>query len=266
MKRHQPNGLAYYTFEALDAFPELLHAITTRHGGVSTGPWASLNLTNGTGDQPAAVEENLRRLANVLGLQRSDLVSPTQRHTANVRRVNRRDRGRVFDGYDILITDEPDVPLLLRYADCTPILIYDPTHRAIAVVHSGWRGTVQGAARAAVEAMREQFGSRPSAMIAAIGPAIGPCCYEVGQDVVDAVSAAFDRSQGLLPIRPGGRRHFDLWAANRRLLSTAGVGKIIVAETCTACHTDEFYSYRAEGGRTGHFGAVMMLKDQTEQL
>ncbi len=261
MIRHQPNGLAYYTFEVLDAFPELLHAITTRHGGVSTGPWASLNLTNGTGDRREAVEENLRRVADILGLRRADLVSPNQRHTANVRRVGRGDRGQVFEGYDILITDEPGVPLLLRYADCTPILVYDPAHRAMAVVHSGWRGTVQGAARAAVEAMRDQFGSRPDEMIAAIGPAIGPCCYQVGQDVVDAVTAAFAGARELLPKQPDGSYHFDLWAANRRLLTEAGIRQIVMAEMCTACRTDEFYSYRAERGRTGHFGAVMMLRD-----
>lgn len=263
MIRHQPNGLAYYTFEALDAFPEMLHAITTRHGGVSTGPWASLNLTNGTGDRREAVEENLRRVAEVLGLQRADLVSPNQRHTANVRRVGRGDRGRVFNGYDALITDEPGVPLLLRYADCAPILLYDPAHRAIGVVHSGWRGTVQGATRAAVEAMRDQFGSRPAEMIAAIGPAIGPCCYQVGQDVVTAVTTVFERPWELLPQQPGGAYHFDLWAANRRLLTEAGIRQVLMAKMCTACRTDEFYSYRAARGRTGHFGAVMMLKDGT---
>lgn len=265
MIRHQPNGLAYYTFAALDAFPELLHAITTRHGGVSTGPWASLNLTNGTGDRREAVEENLRRVADVLGLQRADLVSPNQRHTANVRRVHRHDRGRIFEGYDILVTDEPGMPLLLRYADCAPILIYDPAHRAIGVVHSGWRGTVLGAARAAVEAMRNQFGSKPAEMIAAVGPAIGPCCYQVGQDVADAVAATFAHAQELLPKQPDGSLHFDLWAANRRLLAAAGIRQIVMAEMCTACRTDEFYSYRAERGRTGHFGAVMMLKDGAEQ-
>jgi len=265
MIRHQPDGVAYYTFEELDAFPELRHAISTRHGGVSTGPWASLNLTKGTGDRPEAVEENLRRLADALKLERGALVSPNQRHTANVRRVYRRDGGRVFDGYDILITDEPGVPLLLRFADCTPILIYDPVQRAIAVVHSGWRGTVQGAVRVAVEAMQAHFQSNPAALRAAIGPAIGPCCYEVGQDVVDAVTGVFERPGELLPKQPGGRHRFDLWAANRRLLAQAGVRHIVLAEMCTACRTDEFYSYRAEQGRTGHFGAVMMLREGTER-
>ncbi len=256
--------MAYYTLDALDAFPELIHAVTTRHGGVSTGQWASLNLTKGTGDDPAAVDENLRRVCAALGLRREDLVSPNQRHTANVRRVYRQDRGRVFDGYDILITDEPGVPLLLRYADCTPILIYDPSHHALAVVHSGWRGTVQAAARAAVEAMRREFDSRPADMIAAIGPSIGPCCYEVGDEVADAVRATFARADGLLSSPNGGWRHFDLWAANRRWLLEAGVGHIEMAETCTACRTDEFYSHRRERGKTGHFGAVMGLREMRE--
>lgn len=262
MNRHLSNGLAYYTFEALDAFGELVHAVTTRHGGVSTGQWSSLNLTTGTGDDPAAVEENLRLTSNALGLRREDLVSPNQRHTANVRRVGAGDRGRVWPHTDALITDEPGVPLLLRFADCTPILIYDPTRRALALVHSGWRGTVQAAGRAAVEALAAEFGSRPADMIAAIGPSIGPCCYEVGEDVTDAVRAAFAQPEGLLP-KPngGGRHHFDLWSANHALLHEAGVGQIELAAICTACRTDEFYSYRRERGRTGHFGAVMGLRE-----
>lgn len=260
MNRHLSNDLAYYTFDALDAFGELIHAVTTRHGGVSSAQWRSLNLTKGTGDDPAAVEENLRRACAALSLRREDLVSPNQRHTANVRRVARADRGQIFVGYDILITDEPGVPLLLRFADCTPVLIYDPAQCALAVVHSGWRGTVQAAGRAAVEALAAEFGSRPANMIAAIGPSIGPCCYEVGDDVTAAVRAAFARPDTLLPTPNGGRRHFDLWAANRHWLHEAGVRRIEVAELCTACRTDEFYSYRRELGKTGHFGAVMALR------
>lgn len=260
MNRHQTNDVAYYTFDALDAFGELIHAVTTRHGGVSTGQWSSLNLTKSTGDDPEAVEENLRRVSGAFALRREDLISPNQRHTANAARVGQADRGRILAGYDILVTDEPGTPLLLRYADCTPVLIYDPTHRALALIHSGWRGTVQAAGRVAVETLSREFGSRPGDMVAAIGPSIGPCCYEVGDEVTDAVRAAFTRADGLLPSLNGGRRHFDLWAANRRWLQEAGVGRIELAEVCTSCHTDDFYSHRREQGRTGHFGAVMALR------
>jgi YfiH family protein len=236
--------------------------VTTRHGGVSTGHYASLNLSNGLGDDPAAVDENLGRACAALRIPREHLVSPSQRHTANVRRVGAADRGRIWPNYDTLITDEPGVPLLLRFADCTPMLIYDPPHHALALVHSGWRGTIHAAARVAVEALVREFESNPGEMIAAIGPCIGPCCYEVGDEVTDAVRAVFDRPDELLPRRHGDRRHFDLWAANRRWLIEAGVRRIEISGVCTACRTDEFYSHRAEGGKTGHFGAAMMLVDK----
>jgi len=260
VKRHQHNGIAYYTFESLDRFDELIHAITTRHGGISVGRYSSLNLTTGTGDDPAAVGENLERVCAALNLRRADLVSPNQRHTANVRRIEQTDRGQVYTGYDVFVTNQPGVPILLRYADCTPVLIYDPVHRATAVVHSGWRGTVQGATRAAVEALGREYGSRPADLVAGIGPSIGPCCYEIGEEVANAVRAAFDRADELLPVRSGkSRRHLDLWAANQRWLAEAGVRQIEVAGLCTACRVDEFYSYRIEG-KTGHFGAVMALR------
>jgi len=261
LNRHQRDTLVYYTFPALERYGELLHAVTTRHGGVSGGPYSSLNLTRAVGDAPEAVEENLRRVAGTLGFRREDLVSPTQRHTANVHRVSRGDRGSICDGCDTLITDAPGVPVLLRFADCTPVFLYDPAHGAFAVVHSGWRGTVQAAASAAVHALTDAFGSRPADLVAAIGPSIGPCCYEVGPDVADAVQDVFDLPHELLPSSGNGRLHFDLWAANRRLLEEAGVGQIEVAGLCTSCRVDEFYSHRRENGKTGHFGAIMYLRE-----
>jgi YfiH family protein len=259
VNRHQLNGVAYYTFPSLAVFGELIHGITTRHGGVSVGPYASLNLSNGQGDDPAAVHENVRRACATLGIAAEHLVSPKQQHTANVRRVAAADRGKVIPNCDVLITNEPAVPLLLRYADCTPVLIYDPDRHALALVHSGWRGAVLAAPRAAVAALAAEFGSRPADLVAVLGPSIGPCCYEVGDEVVDTVRFVFDRPEGLLPGRLSGRRRFDLWAANERWLQEAGVRRVEVAELCTACRTDEFYSHRVERGRTGHFGAVMGL-------
>jgi polyphenol oxidase len=238
---------------------KLFTASLPGHGGVSTGPWSSLNLTKSNGDDPDLVEENLHRTATAFGVVRADLVSPNQRHTANAAVVGAADRGRVLANTDTLVTCEPGVPVLLRYADCTPVLLYDPRHRAFAVIHSGWRGTVAGAVPAAIAAMREAFGTEPGDLVAGIGPAIGPCCYEVGEEVVTAVRIAFERPEDLLPRNGSTRRHFDLWAANRRWLEEARVGHVEVAETCTACHMDEFFSYRGSKGRTGHFGALMML-------
>ena len=225
----------------------------------SAAPYQSLNISKGLGDDPLAVEENIRRVSAAMGVPREHVISPNQRHTANVCQVDENDRGRVCAGYDALITDRPGVPLLLRYADCTPVLVYDPPHHALAVIHSGWRGTVQGIVKCTLEAMSRAYGSRPAELVAAIGPSIGPCCYEVGAEVEAAVQGAFDQPTTLLPQNRSGRRHFDLWAANRRWLSDAGVRQIETAELCTACHTDDFYSHRAEHGRTGHFGAIMKL-------
>lgn len=261
MIRNENAGIVYHAFEILAPYDEVVHGITARHGGVSTGPWASLNLTKGSGDDPEHVEENLRRVSAAFGVSRADLVSPNQRHTANAARVGAADRGRILTNTDTLLTDEPGVPILLRYADCTPVMLYDPRHRALAVIHSGWRGTVAGAIPAAISAMAKAFETRPADLVAGIGPAIGPCCYEVGDEVVEAVRSTFREPERLLPRNGNARRHFDLWSANRAWLLEAGVRQVEVAECCTACHMDEFFSYRGGQGRTGHFGALMVLRD-----
>lgn len=260
MNRHESAGVVYYTFESFDGYGDIIHGITTRHGGVSTSHWSSLNLTKGNGDDPLAVEENLRRAAGALGVSPEDLVSPNQRHTARAQQVGRAERGRIISETDTLFTNEQGVPILLRYADCTPVLLYDPARHACAVIHSGWRGTVAGAIPAAIHALAQAFGSRPQDLVAGIGPCIGPCCYEVGNDVVDAVRGVFDRAEALLPRNGGDRRHFDLWTANLRWLVESGVRRVELSGVCTACHKDEFFSHRAGRGRTGHFGALMMLR------
>jgi YfiH family protein len=260
MIRRQAGEVVYYTFESLDRYGEIVHGITARHGGVSQGPWSSLNLTKGTGDDPEAVEQNLRRVAETFGTQREALVSPNQRHTTRAETVTEIDRGRVVLETDTLLTRDAKVPLLLRYADCTPIMLYDPQSKAFAVVHSGWRGTVAGAVPAAIKAMSEAFDTRPAEIVAGVGPSIGPCCYEVGDEVAAAAREAFDDAEALLPRNGSGRHHFDLWQANRRWLIEAGVRQIEVAEICTACHQADFFSYRGGKGRTGHFGAFMMRR------
>ena len=287
MQLNFSNDVSYYTFSSLSAFPELIHAVSTRHGGVSQPPFATLNLTWASGDEPRAVEENHRRLCAALGIARESLVSPRQVHSAEVHRVGAGDSGRFIPDCDALISDEPGVPLLLRFADCVPILLYDPRRKAIGLAHAGWRGTVAGMAQAAVQAMVEALGSAPDDLVAAVGPSIGPCCYEVGVEVAAAVDAAFGPDSGLLkpPAWPSAEKrrkrkpstlsapsalpptskpqslHFDLWSANERQLRAAGVQQIEVAGLCTACHRDEFYSYRAENGRTGHHSALICLRE-----
>ena len=261
--RYHEHPLPHYTFETLDTFPELFHAVFTRRGGVSPKPWHTLNLGWMVGDDPRRVEMNYRRVASVVGMPREALTTTWQVHGNTILVADADHRGKSLGKADGLITQTPGIPLLQRYADCTPILLYDPEHRAAGIAHAGWQGVVARTAEAAVRAMTAAFGSDPSRMVAAVGPAIGPCCYEVGPEVVAAIrDTQRDPDDLLRPSDRAGHAYLDLWEANARQLRDAGVGTVEVAGLCTACHTDIFFSHRGEQGRTGRFGAVIMLRPE----
>jgi YfiH family protein len=170
-----------------------------------------------------------------------------------------------------MVTADAGVFLSMRFADCVPILLNDPVRHAIGLAHAGWRGTVKNAAGAAVQAMVKELGCSPGNITAVIGPAIGSCCYQVGEDVIQAVEATFprvtasDNGAQLVSRRNGQRAYLDLWEANRRQLAAARVGQVVVSGLCTACHTDHFFSHRAERGKTGRFGVVMGYRAQVAQ-
>jgi hypothetical protein len=164
---------------------------------------------------------------------------------------------------DGIITDKLDVTLFMRFADCTPILLFDPRHPAVGIVHAGWLGTVRKAASAAVDAMIAAYGSDPAQILAAIGPSIGPDHYEVGPEVVEQATHAFGADASLLFHQNSGPRpHFDLWAANRLALRQAGLQEqnIETAGICTACNPQDWYSHREQKGKTGRFGALIALR------
>jgi YfiH family protein len=238
-----------FHFKNLAAEPWLVHAISTRAGGVSEGRFASLNVSYSVGDEQTNVEENLRRLQQALGAD--ELFSAYQVHGNAVTRVERETPPR--PKCDVLITQSTERALMLRYADCTPILLADPRHRAVAAVHAGWRGSAVRAASAAVHAMQQAFGTRSQDLLAGIGPAIGPCCYEIGQDVVDAFA---DRPELISESR------LDLWDANRQALIEAGVPaeRIEMANICTRCESERFFSHRANGGvPAGRFAGIIRV-------
>ena len=261
MQRETKGELAYYTFHSLNNSSALIHAISTRHGGISSAPFETLNLSRSTGDVQTNVRANIQRLHDVLGLDSAATISASQAQADRVAVVGAAERGTIIRDVDALVTNEPGLPLLLRYADCVPILLFDPHHRAIGVVHAGWRGTVGKIATKAARTMFDAFGTRPRDLIACIAPSIGPCCYNIREDVIAQVRAAFDRPDALLVERPDGRVYLDLWEANAQQFRALGIEQIEIAGICTADHTGDFYSWRAEDAKTGRFGAIISLDE-----
>lgn len=233
------------------------HAFTTRLGGVSAQPFDTLNLGRAAGDDPAAVRENRARALAALGRDTSNQVEASQVHGREIAVVNAAHRGQRIRGADGLTSRDPSAVLAMHCADCAPVLVSDPTTGAVAAVHTGWRGTASGAASAAIRTMGEAFGSRPEDLVVAIGPAIGPCCYEVGGEVVEAL-APWPWQSAVLRPSSEGRWFLDLWEANRRQIESAGVPPwaITTAGLCTACHPDLFFSHR-RSGRTGRMAALI---------
>jgi YfiH family protein len=227
--RPAPAGLSLLTWPALDAAGADA-AVTARSGGVSSGPYATLNLSLSVGDDPGCVLENRRRLAAGFAARPEDFVFARQVHGAGVRVVGDTDRGSGAHSFDdaipdtdALVTKSPGVVLAILTADCVPIVLHDPVARVLACVHAGWRGTVARVCPAAVAAM-QSLGSRPSDVIAGIGPAIAAARYQVGPDVHQAVTQTFGPAASAF-IRPDdqGRWRLNLWAANRHALREAGV-------------------------------------------
>jgi YfiH family protein len=258
MQRHSGNDLVYFTFDSLRDSGVVNHAILSRHGGVSPAPFDTLNLSPFVGDDAANVVTNLQRLHAALALDATATVDASQAHADHVAVVDARQRGAHTPDVDALVTNAPGMPLLLRYADCVPILFFDPVQRAIGIAHAGWRGTVMQIAAQTAQTLFDAFDTRPRDLIACIAPSIGPCCYRVGDDVIAQVRAAFTDADELLSAQSDGI-HFDLWQANARQLSALGVEQIEIAHICTAHHTEDFYSWRAERGRTGRFGAIIAM-------
>ena len=260
MKARSAGEIRYYQFAALDE-ADVAHGVFARQCGVSEGPYASLNLSVSTGDAPDHVRENSRRVFRALERDPDSAADLWLVHSAEVVEATEPRGARESLGKaDALVTDRPNVTLFLRFADCVPVLLFDPQRRAVGIAHAGWKGTLAKVAAATVRAMIERYGSRPEDIIAGIGPSIGPCHYAVGPEVVERTRAAFQEGADELLARSNGNFHLDLWAANAYALREAGVAQIEVSEICTACHPDEFFSHRAEKGKTGRFGALIGLR------
>jgi YfiH family protein len=259
MPIRQIESLRYFQFETL-AELDLVHGVFSRHGGVSPKPWASLNVGSTVGDDHDRVCENRRRLFEVMDRNLDSLYDVWQVHSARYVIAREPRQNKPYHQADAILSDSPGVTLLMRFADCVPIMLYDPGHHVIGLVHAGWLGTIRRVAQSAVQGMVDNFNSNPAEILAGLGPSIGPDHYEVGEDVVAKVQKTFAHKAARY-IRPNHASVcFDLWAANHDLLQDMGVRHIEVARICTACHIEDWYSHRAENGRTGRFGALLGLK------
>ena len=271
----QRAGLPVLTWPALDPLP-VEAIVTTRHGGVSAGGYATLNLSFAVGDEAANVRENRRRAAAALGADPAHFVFAAQVHGSRAEVVSAADRGRgtlaagdAVGPADALVTATPGTVLAILVADCVPIVLYDPAAHVLACVHAGWRGTVARTAQAALTAMCS-LGARPEDVVAGIGPSVAAGSYQVGEEVAGAARDAFgQQAQALLRPAPAGgpgQWLFDLPAANRHVLRTAGVpdGQIHVAATPTGPGPGLFFSHRAERP-CGRFALAARLEPREQR-
>lgn len=290
------NELPLFQFELLRGLPDVVHGISTRQAPgkplYPQGQPSDLNAWEVSGSRnrapmladPDRYDKVIRwrrmEFLAALGLEPetaiTSLTAGQQRHTANVAVVGPEaygaelNWGRSLPEIDGVVTDRLALPLLSIHADCPPLLFYDPVRKVAATVHSGWRGTVKKIGAVAVRTMQQYFESKPSDILAGIGPSIGPCCYEVDEPVISEVQQAFGAESEKLLIQSktdASKSYFDLWEANRQLLVEVGLqpDHIENSEICTRCHADTFFSYRATGEEMrqregyGLFGAIIAL-------
>ncbi len=253
----------YARFERLQHQTELVHAFSIRPLNVAPRP-------GGDAEQRAA---NRAQMADDLGLDAGRLCHCQQVHDTTLAVIQEPDFAGALPHCDGVATNLPGVPLMSFSADCPLLLLFDPVHRAVGLVHASWRCTVAQLGPRMVELLRGHFGSRPADLLAGIGPGAGPCCYEVKQDVYTAaaglpgfeslfVRRARSKEDDHAAAPSGEALYFDLWEANRQQLIAAGLAaeSIEVAGVCTMCHTDLFYSFRREGQGCGHFGLMAALR------
>lgn len=289
----------YMQFGHLLQFPEVAHGVFSRLGGCSERPYWGLNVAVSSGDDFEHVIDNRRLALETLGVETYPCATLWVVHGADVAIVGTEPWGWRFDrpqrSYsaeqraffasskpvwkaDAIITQQREVALALSFADCVPVLFYDPVQAAIGIAHAGWRGTARGIAAATVEAMGEQFGSRPGDIYAGIGPSIGPCCYEVSENVRQLFlgQMQFDemptaerfrnlvRESAVFSIMWLSEREslrLNLWETNRKQLLMAGLAPehIELPGICTSCNTQRFFSHRGEHGKTGRFPVILAL-------
>lgn len=269
MNIHKEGDLVFLSFPKIDASGVASCVFSTKFGGVGTDDFATMNMSFSRGDSEDTVLENYRRLCSAAGIDSERLIFTKQTHSTNVEVADLKYLGNKtpvdenYNDIDGLITDMAGVGLVSQYADCVPLVFCDPIKRIVATSHAGWRGTVGKIAEVTVKKMKSDFDCNPKDIIAGIGPSVGLCCYEVDDPVMEKVKAldGIDLSR-VYTEKGNGKYMLDLKELNRRIMIKSGIcpDNIDVADICTCCECDTFFSHRVCGERRGNLALIVALK------
>lgn len=269
MTLNENKGVPFLTYNRLSEIDFIRHAFSTKHGGVSTDEWTSMNFAFSRGDNPENVIENYKIFSDAVGFDYNSLVTSSQDHNTYVRPVTKNECGigiwREKDmlSVDALITNEPNVTLVTHYADCTPLFFVDTVGKAIGLAHAGWRGTVGRIGEEVIKKMTSLYGTNPKDVVVAIGPAISRCCYEVDRDCAENFYNLkdLDNSKFIFP-KNEVKYMIDLLETNRQIVMKAGVKEenIVLSDLCTKCNSDLLWSHRATNGHRGTMCAFMCIE------
>ena len=266
-KGPQAEPLKFWRFHSLESRPGVAHFISTRAGGVSPPPFDALNLDFRVPDEPQNVLRHRVLLSQRVGQPIESFVTCKQPHagavsvvTSGMRGYGAKDFESAISPTDAMVTNVKGIVLMVLLADCVPVLLYDPAAHVVGVAHAGWRGTLEGVTANTIGVMKDSFRCSPFDVVTGIGPSIGPCCYEVGPEVIEKVKAVSADPDAVLRPSREGRAYFDLWHAAELQLLQAGIpqSNIEVAGVCTKCNSELFFSERAQKP-TGRFGAGISL-------
>ncbi len=269
-KEDKLNKLFFCIFPGLSEYEEILHFVTTRQGGYSLAPFHTFNLAFNVGDKEENVLKNRTKLAQSLHISPQNFTISNQVHGTHISIVDQTERGRGATDFstalkesDAMITNQENICLVIFIADCVSVFLYDREKKVIGLIHAGWKGTIGLITQKTISLMQSYWGCRSQDIICAVGPSIGPCCYQVGPGVIDKVRKTFSKEDYLVQtISEDGKGYFDLWEANKIQLLNCGIleKNIEFAHLCTYCHSDIFFSSRKDNGHTGRFAAGIMLK------
>ena len=269
MELNNVDTVPFLTFNSLKEINFIKHGFSTRLGGVSKGIFSTMNLALNRGDNIEDVLENYKRLSNSIGVDYNTLVASSQDHNTFVRNVTEEHYGigitkpKDILSVDALITNEKGVTLVTYYADCTPLFFVDTKNKAIGLAHAGWRGTVGKIGEKVIKKMTADFGTNPTDLVCAVGPAISKCCYEVDKTCAEQFyNLNLDDSKFIFP-KENNKYMIDLLETNRQILVSSGVkeSNISISDLCTQCNSDLLWSHRATKGQRGTMCAMMSITE-----